>query len=74
MCDDCLTYRRGNQIVRRFSLEEDALITELRINGFGTTAIANALLTSMGVVRSPATINMRLKTLAARDERCDAAL
>lgn len=56
-------YRRGRQTVRPFSPQEDALLTRMRVNGQGTTAIARAV-SALGSVRSPATINMRLKTLA----------
>jgi hypothetical protein len=62
------TYRRGSQLVRPFRPEEDALITELRVLGMGTTEIAKFLFAAQGSRRSPATINMRLKSLAARDE------
>lgn len=52
-----------HQVVRPFSAEEDALITEARIANLGTTAIARLV-----NGRSPATINMRLKALAVREE------
>lgn len=61
-------YKRGTQTVRRFSRREDLLITKLRVQGYGTTAIARALLVATGAARSPATINMRLKTLAKIEE------
>lgn len=61
-------YKRGTQTVRPFSRREDLLITKWRIQGYGTTAIAHALLTATGRARSPATINMRLKTLAKIEE------
>lgn len=67
-----ITYQRTrlgqSQTVVKFSPDEDALITELRVQGMGTTEIAKFLLTAQGVTRSPATINMRLKSLAAIDE------
>jgi hypothetical protein len=56
------------QIVRRFSPDEDAAIERMRIAGAGTSEIAIAVSALFGKPRSPATINMRLKTLAARDE------
>lgn len=62
------TYHRGSQLVRAFRPEEDALITELRLFGMRTTEIAKFLLAAQGSRRSPATINMRLKSLAAHDE------
>ena len=61
-------YRRGVQIVRPFSHKEDALISQLRIDGHGTVVIAEAVFMECGVLRSQATINMRLKTLARREE------
>ena len=61
-------YRRGARVVRPFSAEEDALITELRVIGMGTTEIARFVWAAQGSKRSPATINMRLKALAAREE------
>ena len=56
------------QSVRPFTDSEDDFITDLRIAGYGTTAIAEAVWTDLHVRRSPATINMRLKSLAAREE------
>jgi hypothetical protein len=61
-------YRRGAQLVQAFSPEEDAYLTTLRIAGHGTTAIARAVSARFGKPRSPATINMRLKTLAKIEE------
>lgn len=61
-------YWRGDTYVRLFTDTEDDLITDLRIEGMGTTAIAAAVLADLHIKRSPATINMRLKSLAARDE------
>lgn len=57
-------YRRGRQVVYPFTPDEDALVETMRIDGAGTTAIARAVFTKTGRYRSPATINMRLKTLA----------
>lgn len=57
-----------DQIVRRFDPLEDALITAMRIEGAGTTEISRAL-ADCGRFRTPATINMRLKTLAEITER-----
>lgn len=66
------TYARlkhGRQeTVQPFSPAEDALITELRIQGMGTTEIATFVRAAQGTKRSAATINMRLKTLAAHEE------
>lgn len=56
------------QVVRPFTTAGDALITALRIDGLGTTEIAQRLREDLGESRSPATINMRLKSLAAKDE------
>ncbi len=56
------------QIVRPFGLEEDEAMTAARIAGLGTTAIARQLQERFGRPRSQATVNMRLKALAARDE------
>ena len=61
-------YYRSNTFVRFFSDTEDDFITDLRIAGMGTTAIAAAVKSDLGITRSPATINMRLKALAAREE------
>lgn len=54
---------------RPFEPIEDDIITDRRLAGLGTTVIASELYKYVGSRRSPATINMRLKTLAARDER-----
>lgn len=62
------SYQRGETPVRAFSPDEDALITELRIAGMGTTEIAKFCDAALGSKRSPATINMRLKALAAKEE------
>jgi hypothetical protein len=64
-------YRRRGVLVRMCSPAEDALMTEMRIAGDGTTKIARALTDRFGHPRSAATINMRLKALAERDERED---
>lgn len=61
-------YQRGGVTVFPFSPDEDALITELRIAGMGTTEIAKFVAVALGSQRSPATINMRLKTLAEHEE------
>lgn len=55
--------------IRPFEPIEDELITDRRLSGLGTTAIAHELYRYLGSRRSQATINMRLKTLAAREER-----
>ena len=62
-------YQRGTTTVRRFSHREDLLITKWRVEGYGTTAIAHSLFVATGYLRSPATINMRLKTLAKIEEQ-----
>lgn len=62
------------QVVRPFTDAEDALITELRVAGWGTTWIATTLHVRLGRKRSPATINMRLKSLAAKEEADDEPL
>lgn len=65
-------YRRKRlgqvQTVRPFNSAEDEFITEMRIKGAGTTEIARALFAAQGSLRTQATINMRLKSLAAQDE------
>lgn len=61
-------YIRGTQLVRPFSRREDRLITQWRIEGWGTTRIARELLAATGSARTPATINMRLKTLAKNED------
>lgn len=61
-------YMRGDTLVRPFTDTEDDFITDLRIAGWGTTAIAQAVLSDLKIRRSPATINMRLKSLAALAE------
>ena len=65
-------YKRGSQLVRPFSAEEDRLITEWRIAGYGTTNIAVLLFVRTGIKRTQATINMRLKTLATLEEKAEA--
>lgn len=55
--------------IRPFAPIEDELITDRRLAGLGTTVIASELYQRLGVRRSQATINMRLKTLAAREEQ-----
>jgi hypothetical protein len=55
--------------VRPFSVEEDRLIVAWRIRGVGTSEIAMLLYHMTRSRRSQATIGMRLKTLAANDER-----
>jgi hypothetical protein len=62
------TYQRAGATVRAFTASEDALITELRLVGMGTTEIAKFVAAACGTKRSPATINMRLKTLAVKEE------
>jgi hypothetical protein len=57
-----------DQVVRWFSPEEDLVIERMRVDGAGTTAIARHVTARFGKPRSPATINMRLKTLAMRDD------
>lgn len=47
---------------------EDEFITDRRLEGLGTTVIARELYRYIGSRRSQATINMRLKTLAAKEE------
>lgn len=54
---------------RPFEPIEDELITDRRLAGLGTTVIARELYRYTGSRRSPATINMRLKTLATREEK-----
>jgi hypothetical protein len=61
-------YRRGSQTVRPFSAREDELITKWRVAGWGTTEIAIKLHAETGILRSQATINMRLKTLAKLED------
>lgn len=61
-------YQRGDITVIPFSPTEDALITELRMAGMSTTEIAKFCAVAVGTARSPATINMRLKSLAEKDE------
>jgi hypothetical protein len=53
---------------RPFEPIEDELITDRRLAGLGTTVIAKELYQRLGSRRSQATINMRLKTLAAKEE------
>lgn len=61
-------YQRGGRTVRPFEPLEDDIITDRRLDGLGTTAIARELYRYTGYRRSPATINMRLKSLAARED------
>lgn len=65
-------YMRGEIEVVPFSPAEDDLLTRLRIEGAGTTLIARRLAGECRSQRSPATVNMRLKTLAAHDEEDEA--
>jgi hypothetical protein len=60
-------------LVRPFTPAEDRLMTALRIEGLGTTAIAKFLLANFGHPRSAATVNMRLKRLAEIEEMAEAA-
>lgn len=62
------SYYRGQTFVRAFTDTEDDFITDLRLEGWGTTAIAKAVASDLKIRRSPATINMRLKALAARED------
>jgi hypothetical protein len=62
------SYMRGDTLVRPFSAAEDALITELRILGMGTTEIAKFAEAAGHPPRTQATINMRLKSLASRED------
>lgn len=64
-------YMRGDTLVRAFTEAEDALITELRIAGMGTTEIAKFSAAAGHPARTQATINMRLKSLAAIEEASD---
>jgi len=57
-----------HQVVTPFSPAEDHMVNELRLHGYGTTEIARMVNAYHGHNRSPATINMRLKSLAAEDE------
>lgn len=58
-----MQYRAGNNIVRRFTPEEDAQMLQLRLQNKGYHAIGKI----MG--RAHNSIKMRLATLARRDER-----
>jgi hypothetical protein len=62
--------RHGREVIP-FGEREDAILTAMRIEGAGTTEIAKALAVKCNTRRSPATVNMRLKTLAALDEKGD---
>ena len=53
----------------RFTSNEDALITELRIQGLSTPQIARFVRATIGTTRSAVTIGQRLKALAAAEER-----
>ena len=59
--------RHGNPVVA-FTDSEDAIITELRVLGMGTTEIASFTHAAGHPKRSQATINMCLKSLAVREE------
>jgi len=56
------------QTVRPFNSLEDEFITAMRIEGAGTTEIARSLFQAQGSLRTQATINMRLKSLATKEE------
>lgn len=56
------------QTVTPFGPAEDHMINELRLHGYGTTEIARMVNAYFETKRSPATINMRLKSLAAQEE------
>lgn len=70
---DAKVYRRTKrgveEEVRLFRPAEDEMITRLRIEGWGTTDIARYVRAEFGIKRSAATINMRLKSLAAIEEK-----
>jgi hypothetical protein len=60
--------KRGDQVVRHFTREEDAFIEALRIQKFTCQAIAEWSERRFGHRRSAATICSRLKMIAAREE------
>ena len=60
-------YERGGRLVRSFTAEEDQTLTALRIEGLSTPRIAQALTDRFGHPRTAATINIRLRMLAARE-------
>ncbi len=62
------SYTRRGRPVRSFSGEEDAFIEELRRRGTATPAIARACELRFGHRRTPATICIRLRGLAAKEE------
>lgn len=60
--------RRTGVSVRSFSPEDDAFIVALRVQGFSTPRIAELIEKRTGYRRSAATISIRLRMLANRDE------
>lgn len=61
-------YVRGGVVVRRFTAEDDAFITALRIQRFTTPQIAALLAKRTGHPRTAATISMRLTMLSNVEE------
>lgn len=66
--DKPVSYVRGGRRVHRFTGEEDAFITALRIQGFCPARIAELATNRYGTNRTDHTIRMRLTMLAAREE------
>ena len=58
---------KSKHCIRRFSVEEDRVITNKRLEGFSVYAIARLL------ARSRSSVQSRLRTLAEREERALAA-
>lgn len=65
--DRPLTYVRGNQVVRRYTPNEDQIIQSMRVNGETCTEIAKHL------DRKPGSIRRRLCTLARNAARMEEA-
>lgn len=61
-------YVRNGRLVRSFSADEDAFILALRAQDYPTTRIAVLVTKRTGHARTAATIGIRLKMLANRDE------
>lgn len=60
------SYERAGRLVRSFTPDEDSVLTALRIEGLSTPRIAQALSDQFGHPRTAATVNIRLRMLAAR--------
>jgi hypothetical protein len=62
---------RKNGIVRRYSEQEDAIMSRMRLDGCGFTEIARAIGVELGFKRKGHSIRARLAALARRQARME---